>query len=157
GGFYRLEPTTHADRAARRFPTRLSQTGLFTSTASHQPHPAAIPFGVSAPQWADGAAIERFAALTGVERIIQKPQLNAGGEWTLPDGSVLVQTLSLDLAGDAGVAVRKRVETRLLVRQQGEWCGYSYRWNDEQTDAELVASAGAAASFEVHDPAQPDK
>ena len=37
--------------------------------------------------------MERFAALTGLEKVLQKPQLNAGGAWTLPDGSVLVQTL----------------------------------------------------------------
>ena len=34
-------------------------------------------------------------------------------------------------------SARKRIETRLLVRQQGEWTGYSYRWNAGQTDAEL--------------------
>ena len=83
--------------------------------------------------------MERFAALPGLERIEQKPQLNAGGAWTLPNGSVLVQTLSLDRLDDAGKPARKRIETRLLVRQQGEWTGYSYRWNAEQTDAELVA------------------
>ncbi len=157
GGFYRFEPTTEDDRPRAPFPTRLSATGLFASAAAHRPHPAAIPFDVCAPQWADGATIERFAALTGLERIVQKPQLNAGGAWTLPDGSVLVQTLSRDLAGDAGVPVRKRIETRLLVRQQGEWTGYSYRWNAEQTDAELVAGAGGAEALEVHDPAAPDK
>jgi mono/diheme cytochrome c family protein len=75
----------------------------------------------------------------------------------LPNGSVLVQTLSLDLAGDGGMPARKRIETRLLVRQQGEWNGFSYRWNNEQTDAELVPGAGAALTFEVHDPAEPDK
>ena len=87
--------------------------------------------------------MERFAALPGLERIEQKPQLNAGGAWTLPDGSVLVQTLSLDRLDGAGKPARKRIETRLLVRQQGEWTGYSYRWNAEQTDAELVPAAGA--------------
>ena len=125
------------------FPTRLSETGLFASVAAHKPHPAALPYDVSAPQWADGATMERFAALPGLERIEQKPQLNAGGAWTLPDGSVLVQTLSLDRLDAAGKPARKRIETRLLVRQQGEWTGYSYRWNAEQTDAELVAAAGA--------------
>jgi uncharacterized repeat protein (TIGR03806 family) len=157
GGFYRFEPTTDSDRPRQPFPTRLSKTGLFKSVASHQPHAAAIPFDVCAPQWADGATMERFAALTGLERIVQKPQLNAGGTWTLPDGSVLVQTLSLDLAGNTGMPDRKRIETRLLVRQQGEWNGYSYRWNNEQTDAELVAGGGAALTFEVHDAAQADK
>ena len=99
--------------------------------------------------------MERFAALTGLERVEQKPQLNAGGAWTLPNGSVLVQTLSLDLVDDAGKPARKRVETRLLARQQGEWIGYSYRWNAEQTDAELVPAAGDAEEFEVADPAEP--
>ena len=110
---------------------------------------------MNAPQWADGATMERFAALTGLERVEQKPQLNAGGAWSFPNGSVMVQTLSLDLADDAGKPARKRVETRLLVRQQGEWTGYSYRWNAEQTDAELVPAAGAAAELEVADPTAP--
>jgi hypothetical protein len=43
----------------------------------------------------------------------------------------------------------------VLVRQQGEWTGYSYRWNREQTDAELVARDGAAVELEVADPANP--
>jgi uncharacterized repeat protein (TIGR03806 family) len=154
-GFYRFEPTTEADRPTEPFPTRLSQTGLFASVSSHRPHPAALPFEVSAPQWADGAAMERFAALPGLERVEQKPQPNAGGAWTLPNGSVLVQTLSLDLAGAAGKPARTRVETRLLVRQQGEWTGYSYRWNAAQTDAELLPAAGGSDSFEVPDPAEP--
>lgn len=155
-GFYRLEPTTEADQPAQPFPTRLSETGLFRSVADHLPHPAAIPYDVCAPQWADGAAMERFAALTGLERIQQKPQPNAGGAWTLPNGSVLVQTLSLDVLGDHGSPAQRRVETRLLVRQQGEWTGYSYRWNAAQTDAELLPAIGAAETFEVPDPAEPD-
>ena len=102
------EPTTEADKPAQPFPTKLSETGLFASVADHMPHPAALPFEVSAPQWADGAAMDRFALLTGLERIEQKPQLNAGGWWTLPEGSALVQTLSLDVADPAGKPARAR-------------------------------------------------
>jgi mono/diheme cytochrome c family protein len=155
-GFYRLEPTTEADKPTQPFPTRLSATGLFASVPAHTPHPAGIPFEVSAPQWADGAVMERFAALTGLERIEQKPQLNAGGTWTLPNGSVLVQTLSLDRIEGTTKPTRKRVETRLLVRQQGEWVGYSYRWNPEQTDAELVPATGVGETFEVADASEPE-
>jgi uncharacterized repeat protein (TIGR03806 family) len=155
GGFYRLEPTSEADRPRTPFPTRLSETGLFSSVAAHTPIPAAIPFDVNAPQWADGASMVRFAALTGLERVVQKPQLNAGGAWTLPDGSVLIQTLSLDQLDDSGKPARKRIETRLLVRQQGEWTGYSYKWNAAQTDAELVPAAGGGEEFEVPDPSAP--
>lgn len=154
-GFYRLEPTTEADRPSQPFPTRLSETGLFASVAELRPHPAALRFEVSAPQWADGATMERFAALPGLERVEQKPQPNAGGAWTLPNGSVLAQTLSLNLSDDAGASARKRIETRLLARQQGEWIGYSYRWNAEQTDAELVPAGGDAEEFVVADPSKP--
>ncbi len=87
---------------------------------------------------------------------MQKPQLNAGGTWTLPNGSVLVQTLSLDRFDGSDKPVRRRIETRMLVRQQGEWTGYSYRWNAAQTDAELVPAAGAALELEVPDPSAPD-
>jgi hypothetical protein len=154
-GFYRFEPSTEADKPSQPFPTKLSEMGLFSSVSSHRPHPAALPFDVVAPQWADGAVMERFAALPGLERIEQKPQLNAGGAWTMPNGSCLVQTLSLDVINGAGKAARKRVETRLLFRQQGEWTGYSYRWNTDQTDAELVPATGAAEEFEVADAADP--
>jgi uncharacterized repeat protein (TIGR03806 family) len=155
GGFYRLEPSTEADRPAQPFPTKLSQTGLFASVADHKPHPAALVYDVMAPQWADGATIERFAALPGLERIVQKPQLNAGGAWSFPNGSVMVQTLTLDRYDDSPQHARKRIETRLLVRQQGEWSGYSYRWNNEQTDAELVKAGGTATTFEVPDARAP--
>jgi hypothetical protein len=155
GGFYRFEPTTEADKPSQPFPIKLSETGLFASVADHKPHPAALPFEVAAPQWADGAALERFAVLPGLERIVQKPQLNAGGAWTFPNGSVLVQTLSLNLADDAGKPARKRVETRLLIRQQGEWGGFSYRWNAAGTDADLVPMAGSAVELEVADRTDP--
>lgn len=154
-GFYRLEPTTEADQPTQPFPTRLSETGLFADVAAHRPHPAALPYDVVAPQWADGATIERFAAFPGLERIEQKPQMNAGGSWSLPNGTVLVQTLSLDVADASGAAVPRRIETRLMVRRQGEWAGFSYRWNDDQNDAELLPGDGGADFLDVPDPDEP--
>ncbi|RUL88219.1 PQQ-dependent sugar dehydrogenase [Tautonia sociabilis] len=155
-GFYRLVPTTEDDLPPHPFPTRLSQTGLFSSVADHIPHPAALPFEVIAPQWVDGATIERFAAVPGLETIPLKPQMNAGGDWSPPSGSAMVQTLSLDVVDEDGQPTRKRIETRLLTRQQGEWIGYSYRWNDDQTDAELVSNEGDNEFFQVPDPDAPD-
>lgn len=155
GLFYRFEPTTEADQPKQPFPRKLSETGVFADLKAHQPHPAAVPFDVSAPQWADGASMERFAAITGSDLIEQHGQLNAGGSWTFPNGSVLIQTLSLDLVAEGGKTANKRVETRLLTRQQGEWVGYSYKWNPEQTDAVLIADEGDSAEFEVPDPKAP--
>jgi mono/diheme cytochrome c family protein len=48
----------------------------------------------------------------------------------LPEGSVLVKTFLLG---------GTRVETRLFMRHpDGVWAGYSYEWNDAQTDATLL-------------------
>ena len=43
---------------------------------------------------------------------------------------------------------RRWIETRFLTKQDGEWAGYSYLWNDEQTDAELVAAEGLDREYE---------
>ena len=60
-------------------------------------------------------------------------------------GTVFVKTFSLNsdlLAPES----QRRIETRLLVRNPRGWVGYSFRWNDEQTDAVLL---GGAATHEV--------
>jgi mono/diheme cytochrome c family protein len=36
-----------------------------------------------------------------------------------------------------------------LTKQEGEWVGYAYLWNDEQTDAELVAAEGLDRDYKV--------
>jgi uncharacterized repeat protein (TIGR03806 family) len=133
-GLYRLVRAPRQS-TAKKFPTRLSETGLFTSTRDHHVHPGLIQYSVNAPGWADGAQIERFIALPDDTRI----ELTNG--WTFPNGAVLMQTLSL--ASEIGnAASHRRIETRLLTRQKGQWTGYSYRWNENQSDATLVGPGG---------------
>ena len=129
-----------------QFPTRLNETGLFQSTRAHQVQPGVIPYSVNAPGWADGASAERFLALPGDTRI---GYASAGG-WNFTNGAVLFQTLSLEReAGNP--ASRKRIETRLLVFQGGQWAGYSYRWNDAQSDATLVQKTGDEKEVAIKD------
>jgi uncharacterized repeat protein (TIGR03806 family) len=142
GSIYRL---TRAPRqkSKSKFPTRLSQTGLFLSTHDHKVQPALIPYSVNAPGWSDGAFAERFMAL---------PQDSRIGNFS--NGTVFVQTLALERE-PGNPASRQRVETRVLLRQQGQWAGYSYRWNERQTDALLVAARGAEQEFTVKDASHP--
>lgn len=127
------------------FPARLSETGLFASVADHRAADGVIPYSVNASGWHDGATAERFIAIPGDARIG-----HVSGAWNLPDGTALVQTLSHSsseqaAANGTGTAAPRRIETRVLLRQQGEWAGYSYRWNDEQNEAYLVPRQGAEA------------
>jgi glucose/arabinose dehydrogenase len=143
GGYYRLEPTPKEEKPAK-FPKKLSETGLFTSVKEHRVHPALVPYSVNAALWSDGAEKERFIALPGVTTI----DFTASRGWNFPEGTVLVKTFSLDLAGQG----RRRIETRLITKQQGQWYGYSYLWNDAQADADLVAGTGIDRDYEVRDP-----
>ena len=148
GGLYRVLPRP-AEKPAPPFPKLLSQTGLFASTKEHRPAPGLIPYEVNAPGWADGAKAQRFIALPGAAKI----QYTQSRGWNFTNGSAIVQTLWLGM-GDNASEARQRVETRVLLRQDGEWSGYSYRWNQEQTDALLVGSEGEDISVRVQESGQ---
>jgi uncharacterized repeat protein (TIGR03806 family) len=145
GGLYQLAPNLPQPDAPP-FPRLLSETGLYNSTTENRVDDALIPYSVNAPLWSDGSSKERFIALPGKEQIGFK----AKGGWDFPDGAVLVKTFSLNVDDDS-TAKPRRIETRLLHRQDGEWYGYSYAWNKQQTDAELVAAAGMDQNFDTGD------
>ncbi|MCP5549613.1 MAG: PQQ-dependent sugar dehydrogenase [Akkermansiaceae bacterium] len=130
GGLYRLAPN-ESNAESPSFPKKLSQTGLFRSVPDHEAREEWLPYEVIVPQWADGAESERYIALSETGGPISfTPQRG----WSLPDGTSVFQTLSRD---------GRRLETRVMLKQSGEWAAYSYAWNDEQTDADLVPAAGA--------------
>src|SRR6185312_12439726 len=75
--------------------------------------------------------------------------------WAYPDGMVATQTLSVDLeAGNP--KSRAPIETRILVKQDEHWMGYSYLWNDSRTDATLVGANGAEQTLDIRDSSAPD-
>jgi len=156
GGIYQLVKAPSAKPQAA-FPRKLSETGIFASTKDHKVAPGVIPYSVNAQLWGDHATKERFIAIPGDGKIgfdeITYPQPSPGAPpgWHFPDGTVLVKTFSMDMER-GNPKGRKRLETRLLHFQQfpgtqeyGDqyWHGYTYVWNDDQTDAELLEDKGA--------------
>jgi uncharacterized repeat protein (TIGR03806 family) len=142
GAFHRLVPIKESDHNPD-FPTQLSQTGLFQSTAAHQVAPGVIPYSINAPAWADHATGERFVALpagTSIE--------SGQNRWNFPKDSVLMKTISLETERGNPQSAR-RLETQLLHFNGARWLGYSYRWNEEQTDASLVATEGDTVKLEI--------
>ena len=146
GGIYRFEPTPPVTDAPP-FPRLLSETGVFSSVAGHVVHPALIPYDVNAPLWSDGSHKARWIGIPGEGKLTY----SASRGWDLPEGSVLVKSFALER--EAGrPETRRWIETRLLTRQEGEWIGYSYEWNEEQTEAELVEKTGRDVDFTIADP-----
>jgi uncharacterized repeat protein (TIGR03806 family) len=162
GGIHRLVKAM-GQAANLDFPKKLSQTGLFASTKDHIPAPGVIGYEVNAQLWGDHALKQRFLALPGSSRIgfdeITYPQPSPGAPpgWRFPDGTVLVKTFSMETErGKPETA--KRLETRLLHFQQfggsqeiGDqyWRGYTYVWNDDQTDADLLDAGGKDVMLQV--------
>lgn len=132
------------------FPRRLSETGLFSSVSKHQVAPGVMPYSINAPFWSDGANKERFFALPANASI----DFNVDKIWNWDDGAVTVKSFSLDFeAGNP--ASKKYIETRIVVKQDDQWLGYTYRWNDRQTDAFLVGPKGIDSTYEIKDAKAP--
>ncbi len=153
GELYELveSPSPESDS---RFPRRLSETGLFASVADHTLAEGVVPYTVNAPQWIDKAVKQRFVGLSGDSQITFVGSSGNASSWGFEDGTVAAETISIDrVAGDP--ASQRRIETRILVKQQNHWLGYSYLWNDEQTDATLVDAAGRDLTLSIADPQAP--
>lgn len=143
-------------KSDHRFPRKLSETGLFRSVPQHQVAEGVLPFSINAEQWSDYAIAERFLAVPGSDSIAvrEKAKIITGSMFSramdFPRDTVLVKTLSLDMVqGDP--ASRRRIETQVLHYDGREWYGYSYQWNEAQTDAELVEATGADRTLHVID------
>ncbi|MBI3840277.1 MAG: PQQ-dependent sugar dehydrogenase [Planctomycetia bacterium] len=151
GGFYTLEPMP-TDGPRAEFPARLSQTGLFESISPLVPQGGLVPYSVNSPLWSDGAIKARYIAIPFKQGTDRRIEFTESHGWNFPDETVLVKSFALELEV-GNPASRRWIETRLLTRQEGEWVGYSYLWNDEQTEAVLVEAAGVDREFSIRDSA----
>lgn len=135
GGIYRLEPNQHGSYN-EKFPRLLSETGLFKSVRDQIPETGVVSYSISAETWQDGTVAKRFVAIPKLGTI--RPE---GLNWHFPEGSVLAKTISMSDSSN-GRQTTRHIETQILVFDGQAWSPYSYLWNEEQSDAELVASEG---------------
>lgn len=155
GNLYYLEPNTTPASVSEAFPRKLSDSGLFASVKGHIVQPGIIPYSVNAPLWSDGAHKERWIAIPhDADRKEPPIDTTAARGWNLPDNTVLIKSFALEK--EAGVTTSRRwIETRFLLKTEGEWFGYSYEWNDDQTDAVLVGTDGKDREFQIRDAQSP--
>ena len=127
GGLYRLVPNVPEPSS---FPMLLSATGCVDPADPREPVTGMARFTPTAELWSEGAdKLRAFAIPDGTAIAV-----DADGDFLLPVGSVLLKHFGFD---------DRLHETRLMMRTADGWTGYSYRWNDAQTDAELLPTAVA--------------
>ena len=98
------------------------------------------------PRWADHATARTLGrpSRQRATSTVAKKELGvlATRPLGLPRDTVLAKTYSLEME-HGNPATRRRLETQILHFDGSQWAAYSYRWNDAQTDAELVPPRGA--------------
>jgi len=119
---YRLEPRT--GEVPPPFPPTLSETGCTAADDPRLPDPALVPFSPAQPFWSDGLDKVRWLSVPPGK------QLDVNGlDLGFPVGTVLLKELR---DGE------RRVETRLFVRHDDGWAGYTYLWRADQSEADLL-------------------
>jgi len=136
---------------------KLSQTGCMDAATPTKMAARLFQYDVNVPLWSDNANKSRGLALPPGGKIHVKSCANVNlatlkmgdecctvdpnnypnclppaddGKWVFPVGTVMVKNFLFD---------SKMVETRLFVRMaEKQWVGYSYQWNEGQTEATIV-------------------
>ncbi len=134
GVVHRLVTTT----SSGSFPATLSATGLFADLTDLSPSPGLVPYQVNLAFWSDHAIKSRwFVVPNGSSQFTWSKE----DPWTLPSGTIWVKHFDIEM--QRGVpSSKKRIETRLLVKNAGGAYGVSYRWNEAGTEATLVEDGG---------------
>ena len=130
---------------AADLPKNLLDYGFFADAGRQMPASSVVPYRVQTPLWSDGAEKLRFAYVPSGK----KAKARGDGLLDFPVGSALIKTFKLE---------GRLIETRVLLHRPDGWLALPYRWNEAQTDAQLVLGgarlsarnpAGEAISYAI--------
>lgn len=108
-------------------PQKLSEAGIFLDLNSLSLCSGVDPYWVNSPLWSDGSEKKRWIILSKGKSI----EFSEEDPWRFPAGTVFIKYFAMNSV---------RLETRVsVIDSKGEWQGYSYRWNEDQKDAVLLA------------------
>ncbi|WP_144393460.1 PQQ-dependent sugar dehydrogenase [Pleionea sediminis] len=105
-------------------PENLSDVGCF-DTVEKSYTQGVMNYQIQSILWSDGASKDRAFAIPDDETI----EITEEGDFIFPENSILIKHFLNN---------NSYLETRLLVNLPGGWQGFSYEWNDEQTEAVLL-------------------
>ena len=133
-------------------PGTLAQTGAFVTDpdgtlTSLTPVAGLIPYTVNTPLWSDGAEKRRWLAVPqpggGSNPLTDQVAYAATGAWNFPAGTVFVKHFELTVDERSASLTKRRLETRLLVRQPAPASGVygvTYRWRPDGRNADVLTS-----------------
>jgi len=132
GGIYRLA----RPELPSAFPLRLSDNPALLAAGGGRGHDVegVMEYTPNSQLWSDGAHKERYVAMPDLATAEFRERDGFG----FPEGTVLVKNFSLPLDDRAVTPTLKRIETRIMLRHEGTWHGFTYEWLDDESDAVLL-------------------
>lgn len=124
---------------AEDYPDTLSKLGIFADLTDLSPNPGVLPYEPNLTFWSDRAEKKRWFA---IKNTADKIGYAEEGSWSFPEGMIWVKHFDYDVDRSNPGTTKKRLETRVLVRNATGSYGVAYRWNEAGTEAFLVANGG---------------
>lgn len=115
-------------------PERLSETGLYAPDGSVDPRNR--PFAPQYPLWTDGSEKSRWVRLPEGARI----DVSDVDAWRFPPGTTFWKEFAWG---------GRKVETRMIRREEDGWLFATYVWTEDQRDALLAPARGVPGSYEI--------
>lgn len=128
------------------FPQLLSQTGIFSDLATLTPNAGIVDYEPNLTFWSDHAIKSRFFA---IKNTVDTVGFSRDGNWSFPAGMVFIKHFDIDLDRDNPGSRVRRLETRVIVINDGGSYGVSYRWNEAGTDATLAPIGGVDFDLQI--------
>ena len=136
-----------AVRAYRAAPEKLSAYGLFQVDGSTQePVDGVVPYDLNTPLFSDYTTKRRFIRIPDGTQIDFKDDV----VFDFPVGTVIAKTFSYPHDMRDLSKGEQLLETRIETRGDDGWYGYSYIWNDEQTEATLALGGSEREASWIH-------
>ncbi|MBX3733469.1 MAG: PQQ-dependent sugar dehydrogenase [Verrucomicrobiae bacterium] len=143
----RISRLIRATGEGTTLPPTLSETGVFASLAGLVPRAGMEPYDVASPFWSDHAIKRRWFFFQDATSTIRR---DGADQWTFPAGTVWVKHFDIEqIRGNP--TTRRRLETRFLVKSGQAAHGFTYRWREDNSDADLVPDEGLNEELYIED------
>ena len=117
--------------------TKLSDYNFFRGQLNKlEPNDNVIPYEINAPLFTDYASKKRFIYLPKGRQM----SFHSKEAFDFPDSTILIKNFYYTPKQTG--AEQRIIETRLLLKQKGEWSALPYLWNNDQTEAFLDVTGG---------------
>jgi uncharacterized repeat protein (TIGR03806 family) len=130
-----------AVRVYRSLPKKLSEYRLFKGNGrTQEPAEGVVSYDLNTPLFSDYTTKYRFIRVPEGKQI----KFREDGVFDFPVGTIIAKTFSYPHDMTNPAKGERLLETRIeLLRDEG-WYGFTYVWNDEQTEATLALGGGEA-------------